>query len=92
MAFILTRRFEEAGPHDLAGFATYPLTGLTQQDVADLLGVGYSPAVVNLLARETGGNPLALLESAADADALAARGCRRATAGAGRSGTAYSAL
>lgn len=64
VAFILTRRFEEAGPHDLAGFATYPLRGLTQQDVADLLGVGYSPAVVNLLARETGGNPLALLESA----------------------------
>ena len=49
VAFILTRRFDEAGPHDLTGFATYPLTGLTQQDVADLLGVGYSTAVVNVL-------------------------------------------
>ena len=64
VAFILTRRFDEAGPHDLTGFATYRLTGLTQQDVADLLGVGYSTAVVSVLAQETGGNPLAVLESA----------------------------
>ena len=64
VAFILTRRFDEAGPHDLTGFATYRLAGLTEQDVADLLGVGYSTAVVSVLTRETGGNPLAVLESA----------------------------
>lgn len=36
--FILTPRSKEASPHDLAGFLTYPLTGLTQQDVAETAG------------------------------------------------------
>jgi hypothetical protein len=78
VAFILTRRFDEAGPHDLTGFATYRLTGLTQQDVAELLGVRYSTGVVNVLTRETGGNPLAVLESARTLT-LAASGCRATT-------------
>jgi DNA-binding CsgD family transcriptional regulator len=64
VAFILTRRSEEASPHDLAGLATYQLTGLAEHDVGELLGAAYSPTVVSVLTRETGGNPLALLESA----------------------------
>ncbi|HLL62025.1 MAG TPA: AAA family ATPase, partial [Propionibacteriaceae bacterium] len=64
VAFVLTRRLGHTDPVDLTGVEIERLSGLSVDAVRALLGPGYSDAVVEVMARETAGNPLALLESA----------------------------
>ncbi len=64
---ISTRRDDRQEPEDLRGLPVMRLTGLEPGEVASLLsdrGHEVAPGVVDALWRETGGNPLALLEAA----------------------------
>jgi DNA-binding CsgD family transcriptional regulator len=75
-AVICTQRLGVPLPVPTDGLTMLHVSGLTQGAARDLLGPGFSPAVVDRLVAQTGGNPLALLE------------CRRSLTPAQRSGAA----
>jgi DNA-binding CsgD family transcriptional regulator len=70
VAIIVTVREGESSPIDGAGLATLRLTGLDLPAATDLLtgqlGAPVRPELAAHLHRETGGNPLALIELAGD--------------------------
>ncbi|MFL6112392.1 MAG: AAA family ATPase [Catenulispora sp.] len=67
LGLVLADRGDQPGPGALEGLAVVPVRGLSDADAHELLGLNVTgrldPAVAARIVADTGGNPLALIES-----------------------------